>query len=322
MQMPLWLSGVIAFLVAFAIAPHMRTLAIKWKFVDLPNDRKIHRDPLPLLGGVAIFAGILAATVLSFAWVNWIQTPYLGVVIGVVLLFVVGIVDDFFKTRGKDFSVAIRFGIQILAALCIPLFNGGIQGFTWPFGMHHYILLPTSLSVVITVIWIVGVTNVFNFLDGVDGLASGIAAISATTLFFIALVKGDNLSAWFAIAVVGAAIGFLRHNFYPARIIMGDAGSTVLGYMLAAIATVGAFKSATVISIGVPILALGMPIFDALRVVCGRARQGKPVYKPDQSHFHHRLLRAGFSQVQTVTVVYLISVCFSLVSMIVLLLAH
>lgn len=320
--MPLWLSGVIAFLVAFILAPRMRKLAMKWHFVDMPNERKIHRDPLPLLGGAAMFAGVLAAAALAFAWGNWLRTPYLGVMIGAAMLFAIGLIDDYFKTRGRDFSVGIRFGVQILSALLIPLFGGSIQGFTWPFGMHHYILLPTTLSVIITVVWVVGVTNVFNFLDGVDGLASGIAAISATTLFFIALVKGDNLSAWFAIAVAGASIGFLRHNFYPARIIMGDAGSTVLGYLLAAIASVGAFKSATVISIGVPILALGVPIFDALRVVLVRAREGKPVYKPDQSHVHHRLLRAGLSQVQTVTVVYLISACFSLASMIVLFLAH
>ncbi|TDY49643.1 UDP-GlcNAc:undecaprenyl-phosphate GlcNAc-1-phosphate transferase [Alicyclobacillus sacchari] len=318
--MPLWLSGVTAFLIAFALAPHMRKVAIRLKFVDLPNERKIHRDPLPLLGGAALFAGVLAAFFLGFAWKDWLQTPYVGVVIGAAMLFGIGLLDDYFKTRGKDFSVSIRFVIQILAALLVPLFGGGIQGFTSPFGGHHFVGIPTVLSVLLTVLWIVGVTNVFNFLDGVDGLAAGIAAISATTLFFIALIKGDHASAWFAIAVAGAAVGFLRHNFYPARIIMGDAGSTVLGYLLAAIASVGAFKSATVISIGVPILALGVPIFDAVRVVLVRARAGKPVYKPDQNHVHHWLLRSGLSQVQTVTVVYLISACFSLASMIVLLL--
>ncbi|MFB5190268.1 glycosyltransferase family 4 protein [Alicyclobacillus fastidiosus] len=320
--MPLWLSGVIAFLVAFVLAPRMRALAIKWNFVDLPNDRKIHREPLPLLGGAAMFAGVIAVALMAFFWHNWLHTPYLGVMIGATLLFGIGILDDFFKTRGKDFSVSIRFGVQILAALLIPLFGGGIQGFTAPLGGHHYVGLSTVFSVIITVLWVVGVTNVFNFLDGVDGLAAGIAAISATTLFFIAIVKGDSMSAWFAIAVTGAAVGFLRHNFYPARIIMGDAGSTVLGYLLAAIASVGAFKSATVISIGVPVLALGVPIFDAVRVVLMRAKAGKPVYKPDKSHVHHHLLRAGLSQVQTVTVVYLISACFSLVSMIVLLLTR
>lgn len=318
--MPLWLSGVIAFLVAFVLAPLLRSLAIKLKFVDLPNDRKIHREPLPLLGGAAMFAGVLAIAIVAFAWNDWLKTPYLGVMIGALMLFGIGLLDDFFKTRGKDFSVSIRFGVQILSALLIPLFGGGIQGFTSPIGNHHFIGLPTVLSVIITVLWVVGVTNVFNFLDGVDGLAAGIAAISASTLFFIAIIKGDALSAWFAIGVTGAAIGFLRHNFYPARIIMGDAGSTVLGYLLAAIASVGAFKSATVISIGVPILALGVPIFDAVRVVLVRARAGKPVYKPDQSHVHHWLLRSGLTQVQTVTVVYLISACFSLASMIVLLL--
>ncbi|SIS80027.1 MraY family glycosyltransferase [Alicyclobacillus vulcanalis] len=318
--MPLWLSGLVAFALAYLLAPSMRKLALRYRFVDLPNERKIHRDPLPLLGGAAIFAGVIGACLAGALWKNWLHTPYIGVVIGATMLFVIGLLDDYHKTRGKDFSVGIRFVVQILAALMVPLFGGAIQGFTSPFDGHHFVAIPPYLSLFLTLLWIVGVTNVFNFLDGVDGLAAGIAAISATTLFFVALIKGDVSSAWFAIAVTGAAVGFLRHNFYPARIIMGDAGSTVLGYLLASIASIGAFKSATVVSIGVPILALGVPIFDAVRVVFLRARAGRPVYKPDQNHVHHWLLRLGLTQVQTVTVVYLISACFSLVSMLVLLL--
>lgn len=318
--MPLWLSGIVAFALAYVLAPHMRKVALRYRFVDLPNERKIHRDPLPLLGGAAIFAGVIGAFLAGALWKDWLDTPYIGVVIGATMLFVIGLLDDYYKTRGKDFSVSIRFVVQILAALMVPLFGGAIQGFTSPFDGHHFVAIPPYLSLFLTLLWIVGVTNVFNFLDGVDGLAAGIAAISATTLFFVALIKGDTASAWFAIAVTGAAVGFLRHNFYPARIIMGDAGSTVLGYLLASIASVGAFKSATVVSIGVPILALGVPIFDAVRVVFLRARAGRPVYKPDQNHVHHWLLRLGLTQVQTVTVVYLISACFSLVSMLVLLL--
>lgn len=318
--MSMWLPGLVAFVISFAITPVIRRIAVHFKFVDLPNPRKIHQDPLPLLGGVSIFIGFMvsATMILIKHFAN--SSAYLGMLGGASILFFIGIIDDYFKTRGKDFSVTIRFSLQIVAALLVALSGGGVRGFSSPFHAHRFIVIPSFLSILITVIWIVGVINVFNFLDGVDGLAAGIAAISGGTLFFVALVKGDILSSLFAIALVGASLGFLRHNFYPARIIMGDAGSTVLGYLLGCIAVVGAFKSATVVSIFVPILALGVPIFDAIWVVILRAMKGQPVYKPDQSHGHHRLLRAGFTQVQTVTFMYLISVCLSLVSMIVLLL--
>lgn len=317
--MPIWVIGVIAFVITVGLVPFVRKLAIRLRFVDMPNARKIHREPLPLLGGVAIFVGFLVAFIIGFNLYTGRSPAYGGMLIGATILFFIGIVDDFFKTRKKDFSAGIRFILQIVAALLVG-WRGGVTGFTSPFGHHVFIHIPHPVSLLITVLWIVGVINVFNFLDGVDGLAAGIASISAGTLFFMALIKGDTLSAATAIALTGAALGFLRHNFYPARIIMGDAGSTVLGYLLASIAAIGAFKSATLVSICVPVLALGVPIFDGLWVVLRRALQGKPVYKPDQSHGHHRLLKAGFSQVQTVTVMYIISACFSLASMIVVLL--
>ncbi|QRF24097.1 undecaprenyl/decaprenyl-phosphate alpha-N-acetylglucosaminyl 1-phosphate transferase [Alicyclobacillus sp. TC] len=319
--MNVWLPGCIAFILSFICTPAARKLAMRWKFVDLPNDRKIHQQPLPLLGGAAIFMGILAAGILYFIKLKSLASPYFGVMVGAFLLFLIGVIDDFYKTRGKDFSVAVRFMIQIIAALMVPAFGGVIRVVSSPFDSPGFIVMPHLLAQIITVVWIVGVINVFNFLDGVDGLAAGIAAISGITLFFVALLKTDHASAIFALAVVGAALGFLRHNFHPAKIIMGDAGSTVLGYTLGSIAAIGSFKSATIVSIVVPVLALGVPIFDALRVVLIRAWRGQPVYKPDKSHVHHSLLRAGFSQRQTVALIYLLSACFSLASMIVLLLS-
>lgn len=315
-----WLAGLVAFVVAWALIPFCRRAALKWKFVDLPNQRKIHREPLPLLGGAAILIGFISATLLSIHSFGSATREYEGLVIGAVMLFGVGLVDDFAKTRGRDFPAMPKFLAQILSASVVAAFGGTVKGFTIPFGHNHFLAFPPYLSILVTIIWIVGVVNVFNFLDGLDGLAAGIAAISAVTLLFIALVKGDLPSAIWAVSLAGSALGFLRHNFYPARIIMGDAGSTVIGFLLASIAVIGAFKSATVISIFVPVLALGVPIFDAVRVVFRRAIEGKPVYKADKTHVHHRLLDAGLSQVQTVAVMYLISVCFSLVSMIVVLL--
>jgi UDP-GlcNAc:undecaprenyl-phosphate/decaprenyl-phosphate GlcNAc-1-phosphate transferase len=317
-----WLPGIIAFVIAFSFVPILRRCALRWHFVDMPNARKIHHDPLPLLGGVAIFTGFLAAGFIYSMTKHALPKPYIGVFIGAAILFAIGLVDDYYKTRKKDFSAGIRFVLQIISAVLVASFGGTVHGFTSPFGHHNFVQLPYILSLILTVVWIVGVINVFNFLDGVDGLAAGIAAISACTLLFIAILKGDTTSAVLASCLMGASLGFLRHNFYPARIIMGDSGSTVLGFLLASISVVGAFKSATLVSIVVPVLALGVPIFDGIRVVIERALAGKPVYKPDQNHGHHRLLRAGFSQVQTVAVMYIVSACFSLASMIVVLLAR
>lgn len=316
-----WIAGLLAFAVTWVSIPPLRKIAIRSNFVDKPNQRKIHREPLPLLGGVGMFIGFVAATLLTFHFWPQEHTVYVGLLIGAALLFGIGLIDDYSKTRGRDFPALPRFITQIAAAGVVALFGGTVHGFSVPLPTHtHYIEFPPYLSILVTVVWIVGVVNVFNFLDGVDGLAGGIAAISAITLLFIALVKGDISSAVWAASVAGAALGFLRHNFYPARIIMGDAGSTLLGFLLASIAVIGAFKSATVISIFVPVLALGVPIFDALRVVVNRALTGKPVYKPDKTHVHHRLLDMGLTQIQTVAVMYLVSLCFSLVSMIVVLL--
>lgn len=316
--------GLVAFMLAFITVPLLRKTALRYHFVDQPGQRKIHKEPLPLLGGAAIFGGFVLSSGLGIATQTLTveRLPYLGVIAGATLLFLIGLVDDYFKTRGQDFSWSIRFGVQIVAALCVTLAGSRVRGVSLPFTHHHYVLLPHVLSTLVTVVWIVGVINVFNFLDGVDGLAAGVAAISGLTLFLIALLRHDTFSAVLAIGLVGSCLGFLRHNFYPARIIMGDAGSTVVGFLLAAVSVIGALKSVTLVSIVVPVLALGVPIFDGLRVVLIRALRGQPVYKADKNHSHHRLLHAGFSQVQTVTVMYLVSACFSLVSMIVVLLDH
>jgi len=320
-----WLYvGLTAFVLSFVAVPLLRKFALRYQFVDQPGQRKIHKEPLPLLGGAAIFGGFALASVLGLVTgaMNAVRFPYYGLLLGASLLFLIGLVDDYFKTRGQDFSAAVRFGVQIVAAGLVAFSGGTVHGLGLPFGNHHYVAFPHYLAILVTIVWIVGVVNVFNFLDGVDGLAAGIGAISALTLFLIAVLKHDAFSAVMSISLVGACLGFLRHNFYPARIIMGDAGSTVIGFLLASISVIGALKSATVVSVLVPVLALGVPIFDGLRVVFVRALRGQPVYQADKTHGHHRLLSAGFSQVQTVTLMYIVSACFSLVSMIVVLLDH
>ncbi|KZE47156.1 UDP-phosphate N-acetylgalactosaminyl-1-phosphate transferase [Brevibacillus parabrevis] len=313
----------ISFLLSFAIVmvliPPLAKLAFRLDFVDKPRkdvERKIHREPIPLTASYAIFVGF-AASFLLFSKESPEQT--VAVLIGSLLLLTIGTIDDWYKTQGKDFSALPKLIVQLSAAVIVYISGITFSGFYNPLS-GEYILLPEWLQFVLTILWIFGVTTVINFSDGMDGLAGGLSAISAGTLFVVALVKGQNTSAIMAISLVGVALAYLRYNKPPAKIFMGDAGATFLGFILAVIALDGAFKQATVLSLFIPILALGVPIFDNLFVVMKRFMQGKPIYQADASQVHYRLLRTGLNPKQVVAFLCLISVCFSLTSIILLLL--
>jgi len=309
---------VLAVLVSFAFVyfsvPYVQKLAIKTGFVDMPNQRKIHKNPIPLLGGLSIYVGF----VVTAAIFTHRALEFWGITAGGLLIFLIGIVDDFYKTRHKEFPAWPKFLVQVIAASILPMFDISIQGINIPLAHPSFVIFPIWLKYVTTVIWVVGITNMMNFLDGVDGLAAGIAGISATTLFFIALVKGHTAMAMLSIILIGSALGFLRHNFHPARIFMGDAGATFLGYVLASIAVDGAFKSATLVSVAIPVLALGVPIMDAFYVMFRRVRENRPIYVADKGHTFHHLMSSGLSQKQTVTFLYLLGICFSLVAIVIL----
>jgi UDP-GlcNAc:undecaprenyl-phosphate GlcNAc-1-phosphate transferase len=299
------------------MVPVMRSIALRTGFVDIPNRRKIHTDPIPLLGGAAMFAGFLFTTLLM----GEISKQYFGIILGAFVIFIVGLIDDYAKTRGKDFPALPKFIGQLLAASILIYFDVRIKGVTIPFGAGGYFHFEDYywLSVTATILWVVGITNMFNYLDGVDGLAGGIAAISATSLLFISLIRGQADSALYAVTLIAITLAFLRHNFHPARIFMGDSGSNFLGFTLAAIAVQGAFKAYTLVSLAVPVLALGVPIFDFFYVTIRRLKEKRPIYMPDKEHTHHRLMRAGMNQIQTVAFLYLLGICFSLASIIVVL---
>lgn len=313
----------ISFLLSFAIVmvliPPLAKLAFRLDFVDKPRkdvERKIHREPIPLTASYAIFIGF-AASFLLFSKESPGQT--IAVLIGSLLLITIGTIDDWYKTQGKDFSALPKMIVQISAAVIVYLSGISFSGFYNPLS-GEYILLPEWLQFILTILWIFGVTTVINFSDGMDGLAGGLTAISAGTLFVVALVKGQTTSAIMAISLIGVALAYLRYNKPPAKIFMGDAGATFLGFILAVIALDGAFKQATVLSLFIPILALGVPIFDNLFVVAKRFVQGKPIYQADASQVHYRLLRTGLNPKQVVAFLCLISMCFSLTSIILLLL--
>ena len=235
------------------------------------------------------------------------------------IVFLIGMLDDWYKIKGNDLKALPKFIVQLSA--CVLVYSAGVRflGFTNIFN-GEYILLPDWIQFVLTVSWLFGVTTVINFMDGMDGLAGGLVCISSCTLFIVAAVKGNEYSAIMAIILVGICLGYLKYNRFPAKILMGDSGATFLGFMLALISLDGAFKQATVLSIFVPILALGLPIFDNIFVVLSRIKDGKPVYVGDTTQVHYRLLAKGFTQKQVVFVLYLVSLCLNLCAIIVFML--
>lgn len=313
------LTFLISFLIVYFLIPPLGRLAFRLDFVDKPRadvERKLHRQPIPLTASYAIFIGFFVSYLLFTRNFSW-ETGALFA--GGILLLAIGTVDDWYKTKGKDFPALPKLIVQMSAAVLVYASGITFSGFVNPLS-GDYILLPAWLQFILTILWIFGVTTVINFSDGLDGLAGGLSAISAVTLFVVALAKGQSNSAMLSIALIGVTLAYLRYNKPPAKVFMGDAGATFLGFMLAVIALDGAFKQATVLSLFIPVLALGVPIFDNIFVVIKRMLQGKSPYVADASQVHYRLLRAGLNQKQVVMFLYLISTCLGLSSIILLLL--
>lgn len=303
-----------AFVLVYALVPLVRRWAIHLQFVDKPSSRKIHSAPIPLMGGVAIFLGTMASMLLFLGWTEEVWT----LLIGGGMLVTIGLIDDWQKSQGKDFPVWPRLLVQFAAASIPVWFGIRIIGITNVY-QDGMLIFPDWFSILATMLWIIAITNMINFIDGVDGLATGIVTLSSLTLFFVAFWLVQPSSAILAIVVVGAALAFLKHNFYPAKIFMGDAGATFFGYVLAVISVDGAFKSATIASILIPFLALGVPILDTMYVMFRRFREKTGLHKADKLHTHHILMKWGLNQIQTVSFLYLVGVVFSLMSIILML---
>lgn len=293
---------IISFTFTFASTPLVRRLAFKIGAIDIPRDnRRMHKKPTPRIGGLAIIFGFMVAT-LCFAEPT---RSLLGTLLGALIIMVMGIIDDCHALDAK-----LKFVVQIAAALVV-IFVGDIRisVFTNPnfLSSNPYLVLPSWASVAITVIWIVFITNAVNFIDGLDGLAAGVSAIMSVSLVFISIRVGEYSIAVLGIAIMGSCFGFLPFNFNPAKIFMGDTGSTFLGFMLATLSIQGVFKSYAVISFAVPLLILGLPLFDASFAMIRRMATGKSPMVADRGHLHHRLIDMGFSQKQTVFILYAIS---------------
>lgn len=326
-------GAVVSFVIAYLTIPGIMKLSNKIGFTDKPTERKKHRGAIPLCGGIGIYIGFFVSYFLLTSYdVNhklfifsggnlYDKHQQLLVFIGATLILAIGLIDDYYKSKGKEFPIYPRFIVQIIAAIIV--FKAGIffHGFTNPFS-GQIITLPIQIQFILTITWIFGVTTVINWSDGMDGLAGGISVVSALTFFFAAMILGQSISASNSIILAGAIFGFLLYNRYPAKVFMGDSGANLIGYLLSIIALDGTFKQATVVSLFIPILALAVPIFDNLFVVFKRFREGNPVYQADRSQMHYRLEKKGLTPRQVVFYIVSISVICSTISILLLLIKH
>ena len=294
---------ILALAVAFAATPAVKMLAIRIKAVDVPRDsRRMHKTPIPRLGGLAIFLGFLVS-ILIFGRTG---PQMAAILVGAILLVALGMVDDVVALKP-----GIKFLGQIVAALIPTLAGVVITRFTNPFSAGGYFNLGI-FSIPVTILWIVGITNAVNFIDGLDGLACGVSAIATVTMFVIAVLYSEYQIALMMAALAGACLGFLPYNMNPAKMFMGDTGSMFLGYILAVTSIQGLFKFYAVISFAVPFILLGLPIFDTAFAIIRRLAHGQSPLQADRGHVHHRLIDLGFDQKQSVAILYAFSAVLGL----------
>lgn len=295
-----------SFLTTLLTTPIVIHLAKVKGWVDLPNARKIHKVPMPRVGGLGILLGITVGVILT-GFLEHRSWPFLFL-IPAVLISLMGFVDDV-----KDISFKIKFAVQILAAiLAIALIGVNIPYITNP--LTHSKIEFGIFGPVIAVIWIVGITNAINLSDGLDGLAAGLSAIAALALAFTS-ARVNTTTAYIALAVFASSVAFLRYNFHPAKTFMGDTGSQLLGFTLAVISIKGSSLSASTLSLAIPILALGIPILDTIYAFIRRMIKKENPFLPDKMHIHHQLLNIGFSHVGTVLFMYAISIVLAVTAM-------
>ena len=278
-------GAAIAFVIVMLLTPAVGGMARLLGAVDRPDARRLNRRPIPRLGGLAIFLGILVP---ALAFLD-LSGESRGVLLGAAVATVVGAVDDF-----RGLSPPAKLAGQLVAASIPCAFGVWIDHFTFPF--LGVVDLPAWIGVPLSMLFIVAVMNMVNFLDGLDGLAAGVCGIAGVTYAILALSLGKPDPAILSAIVAGACLGFLRHNFFPARIFMGDSGALCLGFILAAVSIQGLFKTASTVVLLLPLLVLAVPIIDTSFVVARRLKYNRPIYAADRSHLHHRFMDIGFSQ--------------------------
>lgn len=299
------LPFLISFAISLILTPVVIKVGPKFGYLDIPKDnRRMHKRPMPIAGGVAIY---LAATVAILVFIP-LNKNIISLLIGSTVILISGLLDDKYSISPKA-----KIFFQLAAGLIIALSGSQIEFFTNIISTKEVVWLK-YLSIPVTLFWICGITNTVNLIDGLDGLAAGISLISAVSLMCIALKMNLLAVAIIAAAIGGGCLGFLPYNFNPAKIFMGDTGALYLGFMLSYISIQGVMKYATTLMIFVPVLVLGVPVFDTAFAMIRRYISGKKIFAADKGHLHHRLLALGLTQRQTVLILYAISLIFGILA--------
>jgi len=294
----------LAGLVVWFLTPQVKRLAFRVKAIDRPGPRKVHQKVMPRLGGVAIYAGFVCAVMLAMP----LNLPLIGLLTGLTIILLVGIIDDI-----KTISPVLKLAGQIAAAGCAVGFGVTVDFVNNPFNGN---IMPLGwISVPFTILWIVGVTNALNLIDGLDGLASGVAGIAALTMTAVALTQwkvfgaaGQQEIIMLTLILAVVVFSFLRFNFYPAQIFLGDSGAMLLGFAISSMAVISLTKSVTTISVLLPVVILGIPIIDTASAIVRRCFKRRPIFQADKEHLHHQLLARGLSHRQAVLVMYGVSI--------------
>lgn len=290
------------FIIALAITsvstPWFRRTAIALGFVDAPESRKVHTDPTPLLGGVAIFAGAILATLLVYG--GRIPDQIAGPILAGALVAVIGLIDD-----RRQISPWLRLSVHVGAFLILIAF-----------GIRVRLPVPSWLNYSLTLFWLVGIINAINLMDNMDGLSAGVSGVAAAFMMLIGALNNQHLVAALAAALLGACMGFLRHNFKPAQIFMGDAGAYFLGFWLAVLGIQLRFpQNVSFVTWMVPVMVLGLPILDTSLVVLSRLRRGIHPFVGGKDHLSHRLVARGMTQREAVLFLYLVGGIFGMVAL-------
>ena len=320
------IAFLLAFITAFVITPYTIRLAKKVGAVDIPNDRRVNKKPMPRLGGLAVIAGFLVSVIYLVISASiegkinlsedGLNIKLLGILGGMLVLGIVCYIDDV-----KDIKPLVKLAGQVTAAIIVASSGVLIDNFTIPFKENSFVLNEV-FSFILTVGWIIGITNAINLIDGLDGLSSGITLISCLSLVVVFALNESPLIAIILItALAGAIVGFLPYNFNPAKTFIGDVGSNFMGFALAIISILGVAKTYTAIVLIAPIMILALPIFDTIWAIIRRmikSKSIKGVFKADRGHLHHRLMAKGYTQKQSVLILYGATATFGMTAIILL----
>lgn len=294
----------IPFLFVLLLVPFIKKIAIHIGALDIPNERKVHKEPMPRLGGLAIFFGFL----LGYMIYGTHSSQMNSILIGSFIIILTGVFDDIKPLKPKE-----KFIGQLVASLILVFYGNFVMSEVSAFGITLHFGI---FSEILTLFFILGCINCMNLIDGLDGLAAGISSIYFLTIGIIATMQGSfGLDFVLTFVLLGSTLGFLVHNFHPASIFMGDSGSMFLGFIIATIALLG-FKNVTMSSFIIPLLILAIPILDTLFAIIRRTLKGESISTPDKFHIHHQLLNQNFTQRQTVLIIYGINILFAFASIV------